>query len=295
LTLLNLTKVLNDFRCQTSNFPLHLKHQNNLFSMAERNVKPRPIVLSIAGHDPSSGAGITADVKTCAAQGCYGVTCVTSLTVQSTRGVKSVEPVEGRVITDTLEELMSDLEIDAVKIGMLGSAEAARAVAAFLKRYEPRNVVLDPVLVSSSGASLLTKDGLQIVKDRILGMVSVITPNADEAAVLTGLTVNNLDEMRAAALRLRQSGVRNVIVTGGHLNPPSDLISIAASHEFSTLTGTKIAARSTHGTGCAFSTAVACRLAQGKNLIAAAKAAKAFVESALKTAPTMGRGIGPVV
>lgn len=263
--------------------------------MADRNKKPRLIVLSIAGHDPSSGAGITADIKTIAAHGCYGVTCVTSLTVQSTRGVKSVEPVEGRVITDTLEELMSDVEIAAVKIGMLGSAEAARAVAGFLRRYEPRNVVLDPVLKSSSGASLLSKDGLQILKDRILGMVSVITPNAEEAAVLTGLSVTNLDEMGAAALRLRQAGVRNVIVTGGHLDPPCDLVSTGTGHSWATLTGTKIAARSTHGTGCAFSTAVACKLAQGKSLTTAAKAAKAFVESALKVAPTMGRGIGPVV
>lgn len=263
--------------------------------MADRIIKRRPIVLSIAGHDPSSGAGITADIKTIAAQGCYGVTCITSLTVQSTRGVKSVEPVEGRVITDTLEELMSDLEIDAVKIGMLGSAEAARAVAAFLRRYQPRNVVLDPVLRSTSGASLLSKDGLQILKDRILGMVSVITPNAAEAAVLTGLQVSSLEEMAAAALRLRQSGARNVIVTGGHLDPPSDLVSIATSQTAATLTGTKVAARSTHGTGCAFSTAVACKLAQGKSVTSAAKAAKAFVESALKVAPTMGRGIGPVV
>jgi hydroxymethylpyrimidine/phosphomethylpyrimidine kinase len=263
--------------------------------MAERNIRLRPIVLSIAGHDPSSGAGITADVKTIAAHGCYGVTCVTSLTVQSTRGVKSVEPVEGRVITDILEELISDVEIDAVKIGMLGSAEAARAVAAFLRRYQPRNVVLDPVLRSSSGASLLTNDGVHILKERILGMVTVITPNADEAAVLTGLTVSTLEQMGSAAIRLRQSGVRNVIVTGGHLDPPSDLVTTTASQGFATLTGTKIASRSTHGTGCAFSTAVACRLAQGKNLTAAAKAAKAFVESALKTAPTMGRGVGPVV
>jgi hydroxymethylpyrimidine/phosphomethylpyrimidine kinase len=262
--------------------------------MADRK-KLRPIVLSIAGHDPSSGAGVTADIKTIAAQGCYGVTCVTSLTVQSTRGVKSVEPVEGRMITDTLEELMSDLDIDAVKIGMLGSAEAARAVAAFLRRYQPRNVVLDPVLKSSSGATLLSKDGLQILKDRILGLVSVVTPNADEAAALTGLTVTNLDEMGAAALRLRQAGARNVIVTGGHLDPPSDLVSMASNNGFATLTGTKIAASSTHGTGCAFSTAVACKLAQGKNLTTAAKAAKAFVESALKVAPKMGRGIGPVI
>jgi hydroxymethylpyrimidine/phosphomethylpyrimidine kinase len=263
--------------------------------MAEPKTRLRPVILSIAGHDPSSGAGVTADIKTIAAHGCYGVTCITSLTVQSTRGVKSVEPVEGRVITDTLEELMSDLEIAAVKIGMLGSADAARCVAGFLRRYQPRHVVLDPVLKSSSGANLLSKDGLQILKDRVLSMVSVITPNAEEAAALTGLTVTNLDEMGAAALRLRQAGVRNVIITGGHLDPPSDLISLGATRGFVTLTGTKIVTHSTHGTGCAFSTSVACKLAQGKNLTAAAKAAKAFVESALKNPPVLGRGVGPVV
>jgi hydroxymethylpyrimidine/phosphomethylpyrimidine kinase len=263
--------------------------------MAERNPKLRPVVLSIAGHDPSSGAGVTADIKTIAAHGCYGVTCITSLTVQSTRGVKSVEPVEGRVITDTLEELMSDMEIAAIKIGMLGTAEAARSVSGFLRRYQPRHVVLDPILKSSSGASLLSRDALQILKERVLSMVSVITPNAEEAAALTGLEVRNLDEMGAAALRLRQAGARNVIITGGHLDPPSDLISLAATTGFVTLTGTKIAVRSTHGTGCAFSTAVACRLAQGKGLATAAKAAKAFVESALKNAPMLGRGVGPVL
>jgi hydroxymethylpyrimidine/phosphomethylpyrimidine kinase len=277
------------YTCVTHN------HHVILLPMADRISKPRPVVLSIAGHDPSSGAGVTADIKTIAAHGCYGVTCVTSLTVQSTRGVKSVEPVEGRAITETLEELMSDVDVAAVKIGMLGSAEAARAVSGFLRRYQPRHVVLDPVLKSSSGAVLLSKDGLQILKDRILGVVSVITPNADEAAVLTGLPVTTLEEMGAAALRLRQAGARNVIITGGHLDPPSDLISLAGSSGFVTLTGARIAARSTHGTGCAFATAVACKLAQGKSLTAAAKAAKAYVESALKNPPVLGRGIGPVI
>jgi len=150
--------------------------------MTQRTQKFRPIVLSIAGYDPSSGAGITADVKTIAAHGCYGVTCITALTVQSTRGVKRVDAIEGRVITETLEELINDLDIAAVKIGMLGSAEAARAVAAFLKRHRLRHVVLDPVIRSSSGAELLSKEALLILKDRLLSMVSVITPNLDEAA-----------------------------------------------------------------------------------------------------------------
>ena len=267
----------------------------SLSPIARRKPKPRPVVLSIAGYDPSSGAGITADIKTIAAHACYGITCITSLTVQSARGVKRVEAVEGRVITETLEELIADLEIAAIRIGMLGSAEAARGVAAFLKRYLHRHVVLDPILKSSSGAELLSKEGLQILKDRLLGMVLVVTPNIDEAATLTGLRVSNLDEMGAAALRLRQAGARNVIITGGHLDPPADLISIESSKRFVVLTGKKIVSRSTHGTGCAFSTALACNLALGQNLVDAAKAAKRYVELALRNAPVLSRGVGPVV
>jgi hydroxymethylpyrimidine/phosphomethylpyrimidine kinase len=263
--------------------------------MAQRKPTARPVVLSIAGHDPSSGAGITADIKTIAAHGCYGVTCVTALTVQSTRGVKRVEAVESRLITETLEELGTDLDIAAVKIGMLASAEAARAVAAFLKRYEPRHVVLDPVLRSSSGAELISKDGMQVLKSRLLAMASVITPNIDEAAALTGGRVSNLEEMSVAAMRLRQGGARNVIITGGHLDPPTDLISAESSKGAVTLTGTKIVSLSTHGTGCAFSTALACNLALGQSLVNAAKAAKHYVEAALKKPPVMGRGTGPVV
>jgi hydroxymethylpyrimidine/phosphomethylpyrimidine kinase len=263
--------------------------------MALSTNRTRPVVLAIAGYDPSSGAGITADIKTITAQGCYGVTCITSLTVQSTRGVRSVEPVEGKVITEILEELVTDVEISAVKIGMLGTAEAARAVTGFLKRYSFRNVVLDPVLVSSSGASLLARDALPILRDRLVGLVSVITPNSSEAAALTGLKVDTLEEMELAARRLRQTGARSVIVTGGHLDPPADLISMESARDSVILTGIKVATRSTHGTGCAFSTALACKLAQGRNLLTAAKAAKNYVETALKNAPLLGRGIGPVV
>lgn len=253
------------------------------------------MVLAIAGYDPSSGAGITADIKTITAQGCYGVTCITSLTVQSTRGVRSVEPVEGKVITEILEELITDVEISAVKIGMLGTAEAARAVTGFLRRYSFRHAVLDPVLMSSSGASLLAKDALPLLKDRLLGLISVITPNASEAAALTGLNVETLEEMDIAARRLHQMGAHSVIITGGHLDPPADLISPAPARDSLILTGVKVATRSTHGTGCAFSTALACKLAQGRNLLTAAKAAKNFVETSLKHAPVLGRGIGPVV
>jgi hydroxymethylpyrimidine/phosphomethylpyrimidine kinase len=262
--------------------------------MTVRKSKQRPVILSIAGFDPSSGAGITADVKTIAAHRCYGVTCITALTVQSTRGVKRVEPVEGRVITETLEELANDLDIAAVKIGMLGSTEAARSVAAFLRRHQLRHVVLDPILKSSSGADLLEKGALPVLKDRLLALASVITPNIAEAEMLTGIPVRRADEMESAALRLHRMGARGVIITGGHLDPPVDLVSLEPGKRI-LLSGEKISAHSTHGTGCAFSTALACNLALGKRLVDAARAAKRYVEAALRNPPAVGKGVGPII
>jgi len=253
-----------------------------------------PIVLSIAGYDPSSGAGITADIKTIAAHGCYGLTCITALTVQSTLGVRRVVPVSGKIITATLKELAGDCDIDAVKIGMLGSAEAASAVAAFLKVRRFKAVVLDPVLISSSGARLLTREGVQILKTQLLKLASVTTPNIDEAAALSGIPIHTTDDMRAAALRLHQMGVPNVVITGGHLNPPADFLSMDSGEHTKLFTGKKISTRSTHGTGCAFSTALACNLAQGHDLASAAKSAKKYVRAALKSAPKIGKGKGPV-
>jgi hydroxymethylpyrimidine/phosphomethylpyrimidine kinase len=262
--------------------------------MPPKNQEAPPIVLSIAGYDPSSGAGITADIKTIAAHRCYGVTCLTSLTVQSTQGVRRVEPVEGRFVTETLQELISDFSIAAVKIGMLGSAEVTRAVAAFLRRYPMRNVVLDPVLKSSSGADLLAREGVEILRDRLLPLADVITPNIDEASVLTGRMVRQAAEMEGVAMRLHEMGARNVVITGGHLDPPVDWLSWDSGREHKTFTHKKIATRSTHGTGCAFATALACNLALGKKLAEATAATKQYVTSALENAMAIGNGRGPV-
>jgi len=178
---------------------------------------------------------------------------------------------------------------------MLGSADAARAVTEFLKRHQPHNVVLDPVLISSSGAQLLSAEGEQILKEHLLSLAVVVTPNIDEAAALTGLPVANLNEMASAAARLRALGARNVVITGGHLKPPVDLISRQSSKRPMVLTGKKVASHGTHGTGCAFSTALACNLALGKDLLNSIKNAKRFVEAALKKAPDVGKGLGPVI
>ena len=253
-----------------------------------------PIVLTIAGYDPSSGAGITADIKTIAAHGCYGVSCITAMTVQSTRGVRRVEPVPGKIIAETLEELAHDVKIAAVKIGMLGSAEAARAVAQFLRRYKPRLVVLDPIVKASSGAELISPQGLKILKQELLAAATVITPNIDEAAALTGAQISGAEDMALAADRLHEMGARAVVITGGHFASPVDLVSERKGRSI-LLRGTKVRTRSTHGTGCAFSAALACNLARGKTVESAAKAAKRFVESALRKAPAVGSGKGPVI
>ena len=263
-------------------------------SLPPREKKSLPVVLSIAGYDPTSGAGVTADIKTIAAHGCYAITCITALTVQSTRGVKRVEMVDSRIITETLEELITDFKVAAVRIGMLGSAEAVRTVAAFLRRNQPENVVLDPILKSSSGADLIFREGAQAIKDKLLPLVDVITPNIDEAAALTGLPVHNVEEMQVAAAQLHRLGARNVIVTGGHLDPPVDLLSRTSGHEVKLYKGERVTGSSTHGTGCAFSAAVACNLAHDESLADATRDAKQYVFNALKNAIALGKGKGPI-
>jgi hydroxymethylpyrimidine/phosphomethylpyrimidine kinase len=251
-----------------------------------------PVVLTIAGFDPSSGAGITADIKTIAAHGCYGVACITALTVQSTAGVWRVDPVTPQLVTETLEELAADLEIAAVHIGMLISEEVADAVAAFLATKRPPNVVLDPVVRSSSGAELLNASGIRSLTTKLLPLATVVTPNVDEAALLTGRPVTNLDDMRKAALRLHAMGANAVVVTGGHLGEAIDLLSLGATEQvFRTARQTS---NSTHGTGCAFATSIACSLAQGRNLSDAVQLAKRYVTAAITNAYPLGRGTGPV-
>src|ERR1700682_3847586 len=188
------------------------------FRFRVAGMAPTPaIVMTIAGFDPSSGAGIAADIKTIAAHECYGVCCITALTVQSTQGVRRVEGVDPKIIRETLEELVSDLAVSAVHIGMLGNAQVVEVVADFLGKAQLPHVVLDPVLKSSSGADLLDGAGTRVLMKQLIPLAEVVTPNLDEAGVLTGRAVTNLDQMREAALRLHALGAANVVVTGGHL------------------------------------------------------------------------------
>jgi hydroxymethylpyrimidine/phosphomethylpyrimidine kinase len=255
-----------------------------------------PVVLTIAGFDPSSGAGISADVKTIAAHGCYGVACITALTVQSTVCVRRVEAVDAGLVAETLAELASDLDIAAVHIGMLGSGKIVRAVAHFLTGHKLPNVVLDPILKSSSGADLVDAAGMRLLIDKLLPLATIVTPNIDEASALTGLAVTDPEQMRAAARQLHQMGASAVVVTGGHLEKAIDLLSFTGSRgiEQELFKSARLKSSSTHGTGCAFATSVACHLAMGRGLPEAVLLAKAYVAAAIGNAHPLGHGTGPV-
>lgn len=255
-----------------------------------------PVVLTIAGFDPSSGAGITADIKTIAAHECYGIACITALTVQSTLGVRHVEGVDPEIIARTLEELVTDVTINAVHIGMLGSVEVVGVVADFLSQMQLPHVVLDPVLKSSSGSDLLDAGGARQLVERLIPLAEVVTPNLDEAGALTKMAVTNLDEMRVAAGRLHSLGALNVVVTGGHLDKAIDLLTFTTPRgiEEEVFKADRQRSNSTHGTGCAFSTALACHLAQGRGLPEAVLLSKAYVSAAIAKAYPVGRGVGPL-
>jgi hydroxymethylpyrimidine/phosphomethylpyrimidine kinase len=255
-----------------------------------------PVVLSIAGFDPSSGAGITADIKTMAAHECYGICCITALTVQSTRGVRRVEAVDPDLIAATLRELVSDVGVAAVHIGMLGNRRTVEVVEAFLREADLPHVVLDPILKSSSGADLLDAEGTKVLIERLMPLSEVVTPNLEEASAMTGLKVTSLGEMREAAKRLHALGAANVVVTGGHLERAIDLLSFSTGQgtEQEVFKAERLRSNATHGTGCAFATALACHLAQGRGLPEAALLAKVYVSAAIANAHPLGHGVGPL-
>lgn len=259
-----------------------------------------PIILTIAGFDPSSGAGVTADIKTIAAHGCYGVACITAMTVQSTRGVRRVEAVDPAMLSESLEELAVDVDIAAVHVGMLGTGKVVKVVADFLAGRAGKDrlssIVLDPILKSSSGADLLDSAGMKLMIERLLPLADVVTPNVDEAAALTGIPVKDMEGMKSAAAKLHEMGSAAVVITGGHLDKAIDLLSFRTKRgiEQEIFKAERQRSNSTHGTGCAFSTAMACHLAMDRGLAEAALLAKTYVTAAISYGHPLGRGTGPV-
>jgi len=254
-------------------------------------------VLTIAGFDPSSGAGVTADLMVFAAHGLFGTSCITSLTVQSTVGVQAAHPIRPDTVRTTLDCLHADLPAAGIKIGMLATAETVAVVADFLNHLRSRGervpVVLDPVLRSSSGAELLDQPGLELLRQRLLPLVDWVTPNLAELELLTGRSVVGRADLPAAARLLHETTGLNIVATGGHLDAPDDFL-LTATGGTSWLRGTRINSASTHGTGCAFSSALLCGLVQGKSAYEAAVGAKLYVAEAIRTAPGLGKGRGPL-
>jgi hydroxymethylpyrimidine kinase/phosphomethylpyrimidine kinase len=251
-----------------------------------------PILLTIAGFDPSCGAGIAADLKTFAAHGCYGVAAITSMTVQNTQGVDAVHNTPTAELRAQLDALAKDCVIDAVKIGMLGNRGNAVAVAEFLDANKFPQIVHDPVMKSSSGSELLDAAGIKYVATELLKRCGVITPNVPEAETLTGLAIKDLAGMEAAARKLVEMGARAVIVKGGHMERAVDVL--FDGNEITQLVGDKGKEETLHGTGCTFASAIAAQLAAGRTLMEAAMLAKAYVTKAIEKAYPIGKGRVPL-
>src|SRR6202140_1381705 len=251
-----------------------------------------PILLSIAGFDPSCGAGTAADLKTFAAHGCYGVAAITGLTGQNTQGVEDVQNTPSATLRAQLEVLAKDSEIAAVKIGMLGNRGNAGVVAEFLDARKFAHVVHDPVMKSSTGVDLLDPAGIKFIATELLKRSSVITPNVPEAEVLTGLTIKDVADMEAAARKLVEMGARAVIVKGGHMERAVDVLFDGT--DMVSLPGERVNEEQLHGTGCTFASALAAHLAVGRGLLESATLAKAYATKAIEKAYPVGKGRLPL-
>ncbi|WP_286525653.1 bifunctional hydroxymethylpyrimidine kinase/phosphomethylpyrimidine kinase [Duncaniella freteri] len=251
-------------------------------------------VLSIAGSDPSGGAGIQADIKTISALGCYAMTAITSLTAQNTTGVRSIMPSTGAIVADQIDMIMEDIPPMAIKTGMLCNLNVASTVADKLEQYRPDNIVVDPVMVSTSGSKLLDDEAIDLIVKRIFPLSTIITPNKSEAKVLTGET----DPDRQAKI-LMGMGCRNVLLKGGDSDRKDfkiDYLYLENKHTGIELRADAVNTVNTHGTGCTLSSAIASYLALGYDLEQAVRAAKFYISRALEAGAfvTTGRGHGPV-
>lgn len=255
-------------------------------------------VLTIAGSDSGGGAGIQADLKTFAALGCYGMSAITALTAQNTLEVNAIHPVPPDFAAAQIAAVFEDIGADAVKIGMLYSAELIRVVAGQLRRYAAGNIVLDPVMVAQSGDRLIESDAVGAIRDHLMPLATIVTPNLPEAEVLADRRIRSREDMAAAARELARGGSEAVLLKGGHLETTdsSDLLHLCRENRFVTLPAERIASRNTHGTGCTLSSAVAAQLARGDDLETAVRRAKDYLTGALRAgaAYRIGNGHGPV-
>lgn len=255
-------------------------------------------VLTIAGSDSGGGAGIQADIKAISAMGCYAASAITAVTVQNTIGVQAVHPVPLDVLAGQIDAVLSDIGADAVKIGMLHSADVVNLVADKIEQYKIRNVVLDPVMVSTSGHRLIEESAIQTLKNRLLPLARVITPNIPEAEILSGMTIDSQEAFDEAVMALSNQKSVSVLLKAGHLNDDEliDYFYDAEDDRIVKLSSKRVRTVNTHGTGCTLSSALAAALARGKRLTQAAVSAKAYIEKAIISGSEykIGNGHGPV-
>ena len=256
-----------------------------------------PRVLSIAGSDSGGGAGIQADLKTCSALGCFGMTAITAITAQNTCGVSGIHAIPAAMLASQIDAVASDIGIDAVKIGMLHDSAVVDVVAQAIRRYRWPHVVLDPVMVATSGDRLIAEETLDVLVRELFPLASVVTPNLDEVALLLGRPVQDEDQFEGAARELLQRGAQAVLLKGGHL-PGVDVVDLLVQSDASPLrlSSARIDSRNTHGTGCTLSSALACYLALGQPLAEAVRAARAYILQAIAQGADVqtGHGHGPL-
>ncbi len=251
------------------------------------------VALTIAGSDSGGGAGLQADLKTFAAFGVYGTSAVTAITAQNTLGVHGAMAVDPALVAAQIDAVATDLRPSATKIGMLATSAIIRTVAEALARHTLPHVVLDPVMVAKGGDRLLEPEAIATLREVLLPLATVVTPNVPEAEALTGLVIRSEDDQHRAAARLVAMGARSAVVKGGHLDgAPTDVWTDGST--VVVLTGTRIATRHTHGTGCTFAAAIAAGLARDSLIPDAVRNAKAFVTGAIAHAPALGGGHGPL-
>lgn len=251
-------------------------------------------VLTIAGSDSSGGAGIQADLKTMTAHCVYGMSVITALTAQNTTGVYGILNVPESFVRGEIDAVFSDITPDAVKVGMVSETEIIKAIADKMIEYSPKRLVVDPVMISTSGYKLLSDEAMETLLTRLLPLADIVTPNIHEAEAITGIGIKSKSDAEKAAIRMRDMGMKNILIKGGHSERDADDLFYGEDGRFVWLSADRIDNRNTHGTGCTLSSAIACDLALGYDMLAAVKNAKAYVFGAIADNMDLGHGDGPL-
>lgn len=250
--------------------------------------------LTIAGSDSGGGAGIQADLKTFQERDTFGMSVITAITAQNTLGVHGVYPLELEAIEKQMDAVLSDMGCDAVKTGMLFSEEIIMLVSEKMKEYELNNYVLDPVMIAKGGAPLLQQRAMNALKEHLLPLATVVTPNLPEACEILNISsIETMDEMKEAAKRIYELGPKSVLMKGGHLESDESYDVLYDGSDFTILPAKRIQTKHTHGTGCTYSAAICAELAKGKTIVEAVKTGKAFITAAISESLPIGHGIGP--